>query len=568
MTTAEPTRDDDLAPARIAVIGLAGRFPGAADLDRYWTNLRDGVESIVPIGDDELRAAGVGAEQLADPYYVRMAPKFAGIAEFDAEFFGCSPREAAAMDPQHRIFLELAWAALEDAGYGEPGRIDGTVGVFGGASTTAYLDNITANLDRGAAIRGENVGLGFELAFLASRVSYKLDLRGPSLPVQTACSTALVAVHTAAQSLLNYECDVAVCGAVAYKVPDGVGYRYQEGSFLSPDGHVRPFDAEARGTVFGNGAGTVVLKRLEDALADGDTVHAVILGSAVNNDGAGKASFTAPTVSGQAAVVAEALTAAEVDPEDIDYVEAHGTGTIVGDAIEAQALNRAFEGRGSCALGSVKGNVGHLDAAAGMAGLIKTILALRHETLPATLNHTAPNPEIDFAGGPFRVVAERTPWPRDPQRPRRAGVSAFGFGGTNAHVIVEEAPAAEERSTSDTSAPAVLTVSARTAEALDAATDRLAEHLDQQRPDLADTAHTLALGRCAFGHRRAVVVTEPTTAADSLRTRDPATTVTGTSDSPDVVFLFTGQGSQHVGMGHDLYQTEPVYRDTVDHCAE
>ncbi|MBM7814503.1 type I polyketide synthase [Saccharothrix algeriensis] len=564
----EQTPGEGPAPSGIAVIGLAGRFPGAVDLDRYWANLRDGVESIEPIGDDELRAAGVGADRLADPDYVRMAPKFAGIAEFDAEFFGCSPREAAAMDPQHRIFLELAWAALEDAGYGEPGRVDGSVGVFGGASTTAYLDNITANLDRGAAIRGENVGLGFELAFLASRVSYKLDLRGPSLPVQTACSTALVAVHAAGQSLLNYECDLAVCGAVAYKVPDGVGYRYQEGSFLSPDGHVRPFDAAARGTVFGNGAGVVVLKRLEDALADGDTVHAVILGSAVNNDGAGKASFTAPAVSGQAAVVAEAMAAAEVDPEDIDYVEAHGTGTIVGDAIEVEALNRAFGGRGRCALGSVKGNVGHLDAAAGMAGLIKTVLALKHETLPATLNHDTPNPEIDFAAGGFRVQAERAPWPRVPGRPRRAGVSAFGFGGTNAHVILEEAPAGGPRSTSDSSAPVVLTVSARTAEELDAATDRLADHWDRHSPDPADAAHTLALGRRAFPHRRAVVVTEPATAADSLRTRDPATSVTGASATPDVVFLFTGQGSQHVGMGEELYRTEPVYRDTVDHCAD
>ncbi|MER5571939.1 polyketide synthase, partial [Streptomyces goshikiensis] len=351
-------------PARdsVAIVGMAGRFPGAGDLAEFWSNLRDGVESILPLTDEELAAAGVPAEAFRQPHYVKAVPKFEGISLFDAEFFGYTAREAKIMDPQHRLFLETAWEALEHSGH-DAARYDGSIGVFGGASTTAYLGNILSNLEQGEAIKGENVGLGFELAFLTSRVSYKLDLRGPSFPVQTACSSSLVALHCACQSLLNYECDMALSGAASYKVQDNTGYPYQEGAFLSPDGHVRPFDADARGTVFGNGVGVVVLKRLEDALADGDTVHAVIRGSAINNDGGVKASFTAPTVGGQAEVITEALAIAEVDPEDIDYVEAHGSGTVIGDSIEVQALSRAFGGAGSCALGSVKGNIGHLDAA-------------------------------------------------------------------------------------------------------------------------------------------------------------------------------------------------------------
>ncbi|MDN0197604.1 polyketide synthase, partial [Streptomyces sp. S.PNR 29] len=346
----------------VAVVGMAGRFPGAADLEEFWRNLRDGVESIVPLTDEELTAAGVPPEVFHRPDFVKAGPRFKGIGLFDAEFFGYTAREAELMDPQHRLFLETAWHALENAGY-DSAQYDGSIGVFGGAGTSAYLENLFSNWEQGEAIKGENAGLGFELAFLASRVSYKLNLKGPSIPVQTACSSSLVAVHTACQSLLNYECDMALSGAVAYKVPENQGYLHQEGSFLSPDGHVRPFDAQARGTVFGNGVGVVVLKRLEDALADGDTVHAVIKGSAVNNDGALKASFTAPTVAGQAEVITEAMSMAEVGPEDIDYVEAHGSGTLIGDSIEVQALERAFGGAGRCALGSVKGNIGHLDAA-------------------------------------------------------------------------------------------------------------------------------------------------------------------------------------------------------------
>ncbi|MET7528668.1 type I polyketide synthase [Streptomyces goshikiensis] len=557
-------------PARdgVAIVGMAGRFPGAGDLAEFWSNLCDGVESILPLTDEELAAAGVPAEAFGQPHYVKAGPKFEGISLFDAEFFGYTAREAKIMDPQHRLFLETAWEALEHSGY-DAARYDGSIGVFGGASTTAYLGNILGNLEQGEAIKGENVGLGFELAFLTSRVSYKLDLRGPSFPVQTACSSSLVALHCACLSLLNYECDMALSGAASYKVQDDTGYPYQEGAFLSPDGHVRPFDADARGTVFGNGVGVVVLKRLEDALADGDTVHAVIRGSAINNDGGVKASFTAPTVGGQAEVITEALAIAEVDPEDIDYVEAHGSGTVIGDSIEVQALSRAFGGAGSCALGSVKGNIGHLDAAAGIAGLLKTTLALKHELLPPSLNYTRGNPDIDFTNSPFRVQAEPSPWPRTENHIRRAGISAFGFGGSNAHLILEEAPHTPP-SPPTTPPTEKLIHSARTPKALEEATDRLAAHLRREQPNLADAAHTLATGRRVFPHRRTVTGNTPDTIATALETCDPAHVTTNhtTREAPPLIYIFSGQGSQHPGMAHDLYQQEPAFRSCVDECAE
>jgi acyl transferase domain-containing protein/acyl carrier protein len=560
--------DEDL-DAKVAVVGLSCRFPGAPDAETFWANLRDGVESMRTLDDAELAAAGVDPAEYGDPDYVRVQPDFAGIDLFDAEYFGYSPREAMTTDPQHRIFLEQAVAALEHAGYGA-GAPGARVGVYGGASTTAYLENITSNLDRGEAIRGENVGLGFELAFLASRVAHQLDLRGPTVSVQTACSTSLVTVHLACQALLDLECDMAVAGAVAYKVRPGTGYTYREGAFLSPDGHVRPFDAGARGTVFGNGAGVLVLKRLADALADGDTVHAMLAGSAVNNDGSDKASFTAPAAAGQAAVIGEAWAAAGTEPEDIDLIEAHGSGTVVGDAIEFRALSRVFGGRGAADLGSVKGNVGHLDAASGMAGLIKTVLALTYETLPPSVNFERPPPDVPLTGSPLRVRAEAAPWPRRPDRVRRAGVSAFGFGGTNAHVVVEEAPAPDTAPRGGAPAACTLRLSARTPEALDELTDRLADHLERHRPNLADTAHTLAAGRRAHPHRRAVSVPgdHPVAAAALLRRRRSTEVATGVAGGdPRIVFVFTGQGAQHTGMGHELYRSEPVYRDAVDRCA-
>ncbi|MFI5727006.1 SDR family NAD(P)-dependent oxidoreductase [Streptomyces cyaneofuscatus] len=550
----------------IAVIGMSGRFPGAADLSEFWANLRDGVESITPLSDAELEAAGVPRELIDDPHYVKASAKFEGMDRFDTEFFGYTAREAKIMDPQHRLFLEAAWEALEHAGY-DPAGHEGSVGVFGGASSSAYLANVLGNMDDGEEVRGENVGLGNELAFLTTRVSYKLDLKGPSFPVQTACSSSLVALHNACQSLLNYECDLALSGGVSYKVPADTGYSYVDGGFLSPDGRVRPFDAEAQGTVFGNGVGIVVLKRLADALTDGDTVHAVIRGSAVNNDGLLKASFTAPSIGGQAAVISEALAAADIEPESIDYVEAHGSGTLIGDSIEVQALSRAFTGAVECGLGSVKANVGHLDAAAGMAGLLKAVLALGHGQLPPSLNYRTPNPDIDFSAGPFRVRTELVDWPRS-ERVRRAGVSAFGFGGTNAHVVLEEAPLPTAGSDSSRNCE-LLTLSARSEEALEHATRRLADSLRRERPSLADAAFTLARGRRSFPFRRTVCAADIDSAVAALKSADPAQVTTGHAPSapPEIAFLFSGQGSQYPDMGRGLYDTEPIFRSVVDECA-
>ncbi|WP_341716415.1 SDR family NAD(P)-dependent oxidoreductase [Micromonospora sp. FIMYZ51] len=554
----------------IAIVGMAGRFPGAENLDEFWRNLHDGVASVSFFTDDELLAAGVPRERFSRPDYVRAGARMAGFDLFDAEFFGYTPREATVMDPQQRVFLETAWAAIEHAGYAAD-RIPGAVGVFGGASTSAYLANVFANLEGGAAIGDANVGVGNELAFLTTRVSYKLNLRGPSIPVHTACSSSLVAVHLACQSLLNRECDTAVAGGVSFKVPPGTGYTFQEGGILSPDGHCRPFDAHSQGTVFNNGAGAIVLKRLSDAVADNDTVYAVIKGTAVNNDGADKASFTAPGVAGQAAVVLEALELAGLSADSIGYVEAHGSGTKIGDAIEVEALTRAFrqssDRTDSCVIGSVKGNLGHLDAAAGIAGLLKTVLALRHGMLPPTPHFTGANSDIDFERTPFRVQGELTAWERT-EFPRRAGVSAFGFGGTNAHVVLEEAPPAAAPVSARESQ--LLVISARTPDALDEATSRLAARLDRQDQSLVDVAFTLAAGRQAFPHRRIAVAATAGEAARALSAGDPSTVCTGRAGTgqPPVAFLFPGQGAQHPGMVADLYRQEPVFRAAVDNCAD
>ncbi|MFI1337686.1 beta-ketoacyl synthase N-terminal-like domain-containing protein, partial [Streptomyces sp. NPDC020845] len=482
-------RGGDGGRGGIAIVGMAGRFPGARNLTEFWSNLRDGVESIVPLSDEELLSAGVAPDVFNQPGYVRAVARFDGVDLFDAEFFGYTAAEARVMDPQHRLFLETAWEALEHAGC-DAARYDGSIGVYAGAGANRYLPLIEQDPHLRDTVGLTQLLVANELGFLSTRVSYKLDLKGPSLSLRTACSTALVAVHSACLGLLNHECDMALSGAANVNAPHIAGYLHQEGSFLSPDGHVRPFDADARGTVFGTGVGVVVLKRLEDALADGDTVHAVIRGSAVNNDGAVKVGFTAPSVSGQAAVVAAAHASAGVEPSEIDYVEAHGTGTALGDPIEVQALSRVFGNSppASCALGSLKGNIGHLDAAAGIAGLIKTVLALSHETIPPTINHDHPNPDIDLGHTPFRIHNQPAPWKHTPTHIRRAGISAFGFGGTNAHLILEEPPVSlrteETEPITDTTSDTehLLVLSARTPQALDAATDRLAHHLRAHQP--------------------------------------------------------------------------------------
>ncbi len=550
----------------IAVIGMSGRFPGAPNLDAFWQNLVSGKESVSFFSDEELRASGVSAASLKDPRYVRAQATLEGIELFAAEFFGYHAIEAKIMDPQQRVFLECAWEALEDAGYSGD-TYPGAIGVYAGSNFNTYF--VQAQHDpEFYALGGWQAALGADKDYLTTRVSYKLNLRGPSMAVQTACSTSLVAVHLAVQSLLNGECDIAMAGGVGLVVPQRVGYRYQEGGIRSPDGHCRAFDAAAQGTVTGSGVGIVVLKRLAAALADGDHVHAVVKGSAVNNDGSGKVSFSAPSVDGQSQVIAEAASVADVDPATITYVECHGTGTPLGDPVEIAGLTRAFrrgtDRTGYCAIGSVKSNIGHLNAAAGIAGLIKTILALRHRTLPPSLHFNEPNPQIDFDGSPFRVVAAARPWESE-GGPLRAGVSSLGIGGTNAHVVLEEAPAPAP---SGESRPwQLLVLSAKTPTALDRAAADLAGHL-AATDELADSAYTLQVGRTPFRHRRAVVCRTGEEAAAALANPKQAIAATAPEESRPVVFMFPGQGAQYPGMARELYDTEPTFHATMDHCAE
>ncbi len=558
-----------VAETDIAIVGMSGRFPGARDVETFWQNLLEGRESIRRYSREELEAAGVPAASLADPAYVPAGAPLEEMELFDAGFFGFSPLDASILDPQHRHFLECCWEALESAGH-DPQRFEGSIGVFGGSGHNAYLPyNLLTNPDLVAR-------LGFFLLrhtgndkdFLSTRVSYCLDLHGPSVNVQTACSTSLVAVHLACQSLLNGECDMALAGGVTLEQPHRRGYRHAEGEILAPDGHCRAFDARAAGTVFGSGAGVVVLRRLDDALADRDCVLAVIRGSAVNNDGAGKVGYMAPSVDGQAEAISEALAMADVPVESIGYVEAHGTGTAIGDPIEIAALTQAFrartQARGFCAIGSVKTNIGHCDTAAGVASLIKAVQAVREGALPPSLHYEAPNPAIDFESSPFRVNAERTAWERG-ATPRRAGVSSLGVGGTNAHVVLEEAPPAV---TAEPGRPwQLLPLSARSPAAVQAAADRLADHL-RRHPDLplADVAWTLQTGRRGFAERRALAARSVEEAVAALESDDPARLGSGRASDAErpVAFLFPGGGAQHPAMGRGLYESEPVYRAEID----
>ncbi|SFD47774.1 type I polyketide synthase [Paracidovorax konjaci] len=558
----------------IAIVGMAGRFPGAPDIDTFWQRIRDGVESVKHYTDEELAALGVPESLRNDPDYVKAGMPLDGVDRFDAEFFGFTPREAEQLDPQQRLFLESAWACLEHAGC-DTSRWQGKVGVYGGEGPSVYLMRHllpSSGLDGGAGIAdvlglmGANAG-----SSLCTRVAYKLDLRGPAVTVQTACSTSLMAVHMACQALLGHECDMALAGGVWLNLLQQGGYRYQAGAILSPDGHCRAFDAKAAGTVVGSGAGTVALKRLDDALRDGDTVHAVIKGSAANNDGSAKVGFTAPSVDGQAEVIRAAQLIAGVSADTIGYIEAHGTGTALGDPIEIAALTQAFrsdtERHGFCAVGSVKTNVGHLDAAAGVAGLIKAAMALKHRQLPPSLHWRKPHPQIDFAASPFYVNTEAKPWPQG-AFPRRAGVSSFGIGGTNVHVVLEEAQANTVPVEPMEGAWHVLPVSARTEPALRESRLQLAAHLlEQPVAELADVAHTLQSGRRAWSWRAAVVAHEPGLAAQRLQAPLPSPVrVAGTP--AEVVFLFPGAGSQHVGMARDLYRRHAVFRRSLDECAD
>ncbi|MGW1374182.1 SDR family NAD(P)-dependent oxidoreductase [Streptomyces sp. NPDC002446] len=563
---------------RVAIVGMAGRFPGAPDVDAFWENLTQGREGIGFFSDDELRASGVSEETLRQESFVKAKGELEDADRFDASFFGYSPREAEIMDPQHRVFLELAWEALENAGC-VPQDFDGRIGVFAGAGLNSYLlHNVMANQKVFDAAGMYQTLLASDKDFLSTRVAYKLGLKGPALTVQTACSTSLTAVHLAVQSLLNGECDIALAGGVAVSSPLKNGHTYETGGILSPDGHCRPFDAEAGGTVAGNGAGLVVLRRLEDARSGGDRIDAVIRGSAVNNDGSLKAGYTAPSVEGQAEVITEALAVADVDPATVGYVETHGTGTRLGDPIEIAALTRAYreqtDASGYCAIGSVKSNIGHLDAAAGVTSLIKAVLVLRHQAIPPTLHFASPNPELGLESSPFYVNDELRPWPRQEGQPRLAAVSSFGIGGTNVHVVLEEAPdeapgKASGGAHDGADRPVVLPLSAKTGQAVADGAERLAGYLEQH-PDvsLADVSHTLAHRRHAFGHRTAVAALDRAGAVAALRGVRAADTVAARENGANVAFLFPGQGAQYVNMARDLYAHEPVFARELDHCAE
>jgi acyl transferase domain-containing protein len=555
----------------IAIIGMSGRFPGAGNLQEFWHNLRDGVESIRFFTDEEMRAFGVDATSLSDTTFIKAGAILNGVDQFDASFFGYPPREAALLDPQHRIFLECAWEALENAGYNSE-TFEGAVGVYAGMSLSTYLlYNLLGNPRCSTAEDHFQVMLGSDKDFLSTRVSYHMNLRGPSLDVQTGCSTSLVAVSLACQSLLTYQCDMAMAGGISIQVPQRTGYFYQEGGLNSPDGHCRAFDARAEGTIFGSGAGVVILKRLTDAMVAGDQILAIIKGVAINNDGSHKIGYTAPSVDGQAQVITAAQTLAGVEAESISYIETHGTGTTLGDPIEVAALTKAFRAatnaRQFCAIGSVKTNLGHLDAAAGIAGFIKTVLAIRHKQLPPSLHFKEANPKIDFSSSPFYVNHTLSDWKKN-GTPLRAGVSSFGIGGTNAHAILEEAPSVEP---SGASRPwQLLLLSAKTSAALESATANLLNHLKQQAEiNLADVAYTLQVGRKSFDYRRMLVCSDLQDGVKALES-EPQRMFTGYQQAGErpVAFMFPGGGAQYVNMGFDLYQTEAVFRQAVDTCCE
>lgn len=557
----------------VAVIGMAGRFPGARNIDEFWHNLREGIETISFFSDAELESAGVKPEIYNDPAYVRAKGVLDEVEMFDAAFFGFTPREAEIMDPQQRLFLECSWEALENSGY-DFGEANGRVGVYAGSGLSTYfLFNLMSNPASLETTSGLQLRMLNDKDFLTTLVSYKLNLQGPSIAVQTACSTSLVAAHLACQALLDGECDMALAGGVAVSVPHKSGYFFREGEIWSPDGHCRAFDANARGTIEGNGAGVVVLKRLEDARAAGDFIHAVIRGSAINNDGARKPGYTAPSVESQSQAILEALSMAGVEAESITYVEAHGSATPMGDPIEVRALTKAFRAstnkKNFCALGSVKSNFGHLDNAAGSASLIKTIEALKHGIIPPTLHFQQPNPQMDLPNTPFYVNTSPIEW-QSPASPRRAGVSSLGIGGTNAHLVLEEAPRRSSDMAATVRAFQLLLLSAKTESALVTATANLASHL-RLNPEvtLADVAHTLQVGRREFTHRRMIVCQDVSDAAIALENQDSRRVLTGSRAvaAPGIVFMFPGLGDHHVGMALDLYLNEPSFREQIDYCA-
>lgn len=565
----EDINEEEFDGTEIAIVGMAGRFPGAATIDEFWQNIRNGVDSIRPLSDEEALAAGATEKQVTDPNFIKVDSALDELDGFDADFFGYNPRDAEIMDPQQRVFLENAWTALEHAGY-DPAQYDGLIGVYAGSTTSSYLVyNLATNPQLLNHIDQGQIDIGNGADFLSTRISYKFNLRGPSFSVQTACSTSLVAVHLACQALIAEECDMALAGGVAVHVDHPKGYQFVEGSILSPDGRTRAYDKQAAGTVFSSGVGAVVLKRLEDALKNEDHIHAIIRGSAINNDGADKVGFPAPGVDGQAAVITEALAVSGIEPEDIQYVEGHGSGTRLGDPIEIRALTKAYrtytDATDICPIGSIKTNVGHLTGAAGIAGLIKTVLSLENREIPPTLNFDTPNPEIDFANAPVYPNPTLKPWETPEGAPRLAGVSSFGLGGTNVHIILQEAP--DKAPAAKSTKPQLVLLSAKTITALEARTQQLATHLSQQ-PDLnlADVAYTLQVGRQPFACRRLFMAHDCAEAVTALEQEAYASSTVSLQVPPALTFVCTGLGIE-TNTARQLYESIPVFRQQIESCA-
>jgi len=562
----EEIREDQ---ENIAIVGIAVRMPGAPNLEAFWQNLRDGVEAVSLFSEEEMLASGLDLDTIRHPLFVPAKAILDDVEMFDASFFGISPREAELMDPQHRLLMESAWEVLEHAGY-DSETYEGRIAVFTSAGMNTYLPfNILSNPGLLEQVGGFQLSIYNDKDFVPSRIAYSMNLKGPAVDIGTACSSSLVSVHFACQHLITYQSDMTLVGGITIHLPQKMGHLYEEGTAYSPDSHCRPFDADPSGLIDGNGVATVILKRLSDALDDGDRIYAVIKGTAINNDGASKVGYSAPSVNGQAEVIVEAQAMAGVNPETISYVETHGTATPLGDPIEVAALTQAFRAgtdkKGYCGIGSVKSNIGHVDKAAGLAGLIKTTLALDHGMIPPNLHFKQPNPKLNLPDSPFYVVDSLQPWPRNPQAPRRAGISSFGVGGTNAHAIIEEAPLPTPGSPSRP--VQLMVVSAKTEAALSAAAENMAAFLEREpHINLADTCHTLQKGRRAFAHRLAFTCTTAAEAVSALRT-SPHSHTDNQADR-GLVFMFPGQGSQYAGMGAELYQQEAVFREQIDLCAQ
>lgn len=560
--------DDELAGA-IAIVGMAGQFPGAVNIDEYWRNLVQGIESISFFSETDLDQANIPKTLYTNPQYVKAKGIIDKPEFFDANFFGYATSEAINLDPQQRLFLECAWQALEHAGY-DSEQVDAAIGVFASSGFSSYLLASQTNIYQTNTEQLYQLMLGNDKDYLSTRVSYELNLKGPSVNIQTACSSSLVAVHMACQSLLNGECDMALAGGVSVGFPQVSGYLYVKGMILSPDGSCRAFDERASGTIEGHGLGIVVLKPLVDALNDCDTIHAVILGSAINNDGAQKVGYTSPSINQQSAVINEALSLSNITVDKISYVETHGTGTPLGDPIEIAALSQVFNQRElpkeSCVLGAVKTNIGHLNTASGIAGLIKTVLALKNEIIPPTLHFNAPNPELNLENSPFKISAEPLAWQRN-SLPRIAGVSSFGIGGTNAHLIVQESPKYAAKN-DHSSRKSLLLFSTKSVSTLHAAAKNLIAFLEANTQyALTDIAYTSQVGRKGFDYRGMVVCSSPKDAIEKIEQlintdslRMPCKPV------QDFIWVFPGQGSQYRNMACQLYKSEIVFRKYVDEC--